>query len=269
MSTTINNDLYKTGYAGINRTGDKTVKAGQKGKTQVEGKTGYNSGISVEFSKKGMEALEESGKKSAIEDKNEQVVKSSEYKLSSKAQSFLDNLRKNNSKYDFIVADPGDDFKGLVKQSDKEITVVFSSAEIERMASDPKYAAEKMHQVETVERMNEKINEQFGFRSAFGEKNGEGISLNNITVSFDDDGNMKLFAELEKTSEKQAERIEKNREKRAEEKKEAAEKFEEKRAEEKDADKLQTKKVEIEANSPEELMEQIGKIDWNLVAYAE
>ena len=40
-------------------------------------------------------------------------------------------------------------FRGLVDQSDKEFTVVFSSAELERMASDEKYAQEKLSMVKT------------------------------------------------------------------------------------------------------------------------
>lgn len=66
---------------------------------------------------------------------NAQKIKSSEDKLSSKAQKYLETLRKDNADFDFIIADKGDDFRGLVDQSDKEFTVVFSSAELERMAS--------------------------------------------------------------------------------------------------------------------------------------
>lgn len=78
---------------------------------------------------------------------NAQKIKSSEDKLSSKAQKYLETLRKDNADFDFIIADKGDDFRGLVDQSDKEFTVVFSSAELERMASDEKYAREKLSTV--------------------------------------------------------------------------------------------------------------------------
>lgn len=56
---------------------------------------------------------------------NAQKIKSSEDKLSSKAQKYLETLRKDNADFDFIIADKGDDFRGLVDQSDKEFTVVF------------------------------------------------------------------------------------------------------------------------------------------------
>lgn len=78
---------------------------------------------------------------------NAQKIKSSEDKLSSKAQKYLETLRKDNADFDFIIADKGDDLRGLVDQSDKEFTVVFSSAELERMASDEKYAREKLSTV--------------------------------------------------------------------------------------------------------------------------
>ena len=80
----------------------------------------------------------------------EQVAKSSEDKLSSKAKAYLENLRKTYGDYDFIIADAGTDRKELLNQSDKENSVMFSSAELERMASDEDYAAEKMRNVQTI-----------------------------------------------------------------------------------------------------------------------
>ena len=44
---------------------------------------------------------------------NAQKIKSSEDKLSSKAQKYLETLRKDNADFDFIIADKGDDFRGL------------------------------------------------------------------------------------------------------------------------------------------------------------
>ena len=45
------------------------------------------------------------------------AVKSSEDKLSKKAQDFLADLRSKYGDYDFIVANDSDDKKALVKQS--------------------------------------------------------------------------------------------------------------------------------------------------------
>lgn len=183
---------------------------------------------------------------------NAQKIKSSEDKLSSKAQKYLEALRKDNADFDFIIADKGDDFRGLVDQSDKEFTVVFSSAELERMASDEKYAREKLSTVKTAVEMSDKINEQFGFERAWGTTDNSGTVLNKLTMSFDDDGKMTLFADLEKITEKQKERLEELKEKRAEEKKQ----------EKKD---VTVKRTTIQANSKEELLEKISELDWSKI----
>lgn len=184
---------------------------------------------------------------------NATKIKSSEDKLSSKAQKYLETLRKDNADFDFIIADKGDDFRGLVDQSDKEFTVVFSSAELERMASDEKYAQEKLSTVKTAVEMSDKINEQFGFERAWGKTENNGTVLSKLTMSFDDSGKMTLFADLEKITEKQQEWLEELKEKRAEEKQQ----------EKKD---VTVKRTTIQANSEEELIEKISELDWSKIA---
>ena len=71
-------------------------------------------------------------------------------------------------------------------------------------------------------------------------------------MSFDDDGKMTLFADLEKITEKQKERLEELKEKRAEEKKQ----------EKKD---VTVKRTTIQANSKEELLDKIKNIDWDSI----
>ena len=140
----------------------------------------------------------------------------------------------------------------LYPQSDKEFTVVFSSAELERMAYDEKYAREKLSTVKTAVEMSDKINEQFGFERAWGTTDNSGTVLNKLTMSFDDDGKMTLFADLEKITEKQKERLEELKEKRTEEKKQ----------EKKD---VTVKRTTIQANSKEELLEKISELDWSKI----
>ena len=208
-------------------------------------------------------------KDSTVKAKNntasEQAVKSSEDKLSSKAKNYLDNLRKTYGDYDFIVADDGDDKRALVDKSDKEFSVIFSSSELERMASDEKYASEKMRCVNTIVNMNDRINEQFGFERAWGKGSENNTIINKLAVSINDNGSMSIFAELEKMSEKQKDYIEKLREKRSEEKKNS-EKSEEKKVNSyKKDDTSSVKKVVVEASSEEELIEKIKNVDWNKV----
>lgn len=148
-------------------------------------------------------------------------VKSSEYKLSDKAQKYLDKLRKDYGDYDFVIADAGDDLKGLMKQSSKEFSVVFSSEELEKMADDENFAAKQMKHVDTAVNMSKQICEQFGYERMFG-KDGNGATLNSVSVSFDDKGITSMFAELEKSTADRNEQMQKQiEEKRAEDKKEA------------------------------------------------
>lgn len=105
--------------------------------------------------------------KSAQKDETDTVVENSESKLSKKAAAFLANLRKTYEDFDFIVGNAGDDLRSLVKNSNKEFSVVFSTAELERMATDEKYAEEKLKTVHGAVRMSQQINEQFGFENAF------------------------------------------------------------------------------------------------------
>lgn len=88
---------------------------------------------------------------------------------------------------------------------------------MEKMASDPKYYAEKMHSIEGALRMSDEINAQFGFERAFGKTNGIENSADTDTkitkfgISFNSDGTTTFFAQLEKTSASQKEYLEKFR----------------------------------------------------------
>lgn len=194
--------------------------------------------------------------------KTNDISANNEEKLSKKAQDFLKNLREKYGDYDFMIGNGSDEIKALSKSGSKEFSVILSSDEIEKMANDEKYAEEKMKQVEGAVKMCKRICEENGYAS--GGKVGENGTINKIGVSFDDNGNMKLFADLEKSSAKQRERIEKNREKNAEEKKVA-----EKRAHRKNPyakkEESSVKRMTIEASSEEELIEKLKSAEWDKV----
>lgn len=192
------------------------------------------------------------------------ISKANEGRLSRKAQDFLNNLRKQYGDYDFFIGNSTDDLKALSKSGSKEFSVIFSSSEIERMANDEKYAKEKMQGVEGAISMSKKICEQEGFVSAFGAMNADNGTVNKISISVDDNGNIKLFAELEKSSEKKRERLERTKEKRAEEKN-AHDKAGKKNPYEKDEKDL-VKRTTVEAASIEELIEKIRNIDWSSIS---
>ena len=192
------------------------------------------------------------------------ISQKNEEKLSSKAQEYLKSLREKYGDYDFLVGNSTNDLKTLSKSGSKEFSVIFSNAEIEKMATDEKYAAEKMQGVEGAVKMCRRICEENGYISAFDAMKAGNGTVNKIGIVTDDNGNMKFFAELEKSSEKQKERLEKAREKKAEEKKAAEKKASKKSLYEKD-DKDTVKRTTVEADSMEELIEKIKNVDWNNV----
>ena len=218
--------------------------------------------------------VKQNQKKNAEEVKNKaakgietatQTSNTNQSQLSNKAQAFLENLRKTYNNMDFMVADfdKGDNAKEILSRGTKEISVLFSSEELEKMASDEKYAKEYMDRVQGAVRMSEQINQQFGFESAFENKSDKG-EITKIGITFNKDGTMSIFAELEKAMDKWKERIEKVREKRAEGKKDAARKEDVKRR-----NGVSTKKTTIQASSAEELFKKVNELDWSNVRKVE
>ena len=183
--------------------------------------------------------------------------------LSKGAQALLEKLRKSYGDMDFMVADfdKGDNAKDILLRGTKEVSVIFSSSELEKMASDEKYEKEYMERVQGALRMSEQINREFGFTSAFGEKSGNS-EINKIGISFNSDGTTSFFAELEKSSARQREHIEKVREeKRAARKEQEKERLENRYLREDTG----VKRTVIQAGSMEELLEKIRSVDWNSV----
>lgn len=184
--------------------------------------------------------------------------------LSKEAQKLLKDLRGSRTDMDFVVADyeNGDKVKEILAQSDKEFTVIFSKDEIDKMASDPKYYADKMRSIDDALRMSDEINAQFASESALGKENGIKGSANNtkitkFAIAFNSDGTTTFFAQLEKTRADQKEYLEKIQEKKAAEKKEAKKKDQSKQ--------IEIKKVMVQANSKEELLNKIKNIEWDSI----
>lgn len=168
------------------------------------------------------------------------VSSTNEEKLSQKAQNYLKELRSKYANYDFMIGNGADELRSLSKNGSKEFSVIFTNAELERMANDEDYAAEKMNAVENSVDMCRKICEQQGYVSECdSNKFGAGM-INKVGVVSDDNGNMKFFAELEKTSEKLKERLEQSKDKKA-----------------------YGKRTTIEAKSYNELIDMLDAFDWS------
>ncbi|MDO5157121.1 MAG: hypothetical protein Q4D51_14285 [Eubacteriales bacterium] len=89
------------------------------------------------------------------------ISKNNEDKLSTRAKNYLADLRKQYGDYDNMQA--------LAKSGTKDTTVIFSNADIERMATDKKFAAEKMQSVETSVKMGNRIAEENAQKAAIYE----------------------------------------------------------------------------------------------------
>ena len=173
-----------------------------------------------------------------------------EAKLSDKAKSFLENLRKKYGDYDFIVSNDMDTSKTV--GSTKEYSVMFTAEELEKMAADEDYAAKTMEQVGSAVDMLKNLSEK---------DLGEGVQFSQLSVSFDSEGNMKLFTQLEQLSTEQQERLEAAKEKRAEEQKANDEAKTEKSPE--DGMPVVFKSADVEASNEEELLAKIFGINWD------
>ena len=198
----------------------------------------------VDISEEGLNALEQS----------QNTTQTEEPKLSAKAQSYLENLRKKYGDYDFFVSDNPDATQ--TTGSTKEYSVIFTPEELEKMADDDEYAGKVMGNVGKAVDMLKNISEK---------DLGDGVQFSQLSVSIDDEGNMKLFAQLEKLSEEQAARLEEAKQRRAEEKKEAEENNQPTEKEQSDFTKILFKAADIEADSEEDLLAKIFGIDWSKI----
>ena len=88
------------------------------------------------------------------------ISKKNEEKLTTKAQKYLADLRKQYGDYDIVVGNRTDDMQALAKGQGKDTTVIFSNADIERMAVDKKFADEKMQGVAGSVKMAHKVDEE-------------------------------------------------------------------------------------------------------------
>lgn len=238
MSMTIGHGFYKTNS--FNKT-DMNVK---------------NQNITAEEASKDIVVRAEELKANSFRTKQPEI--------SEKAQNLLKKLQNEyGSKMDFMIYGNDQDPKELLPYAAKEYTVLFSAEELEHMANDSEYEKECMNSVENAIKMSDKICETYGYKSVFDEKT-DGTQLTRIGISFNNDGTLTYFAELEKMTDKQLERAEELRQKKLEERKaEKKDKAEKSEKNEKTEHKRQTvKRTFVEANSEDELLKKIGGIDW-------
>ena len=175
--------------------------------------------------------------------------------LSKAAQNLLKELKKTYSNMDFIVADfeTDEEAASLMSRGTAEYSALFTPEELEKMAADEDVKNKNMKILDgAVSKLDE-------MKTKLGDKADD---VTRIGISFGDDGEVSFFAELEKNSEKQRERIEKQRE----DKKDAAKENGKAEAAEYLAHgKATGKRTTVYASTIEELAEKITNVDWNAV----
>ena len=182
------------------------------------------------------------------------VPKASDYglaigdvKLSDKAKEYYEKLKSKFGNMEFILV--SNDLKSEVQKhaasygnANKQV-VLIDVDKLEKMANDPSFAKKyegiiAMAQTKLTEMKNSLVS--------------SGAGVKNFGINVDSNGNASYFATLEKSSEAQAKRIEKQREAKAEAKKAEKKKAEKEKAEERVEEARQKRHEAAEKTSEEE-----------------
>ena len=248
MANTINTN-YLSQFKNLS-TVDKRTST-KSSATNVNNFAGADS--SVEISSAGLDALAKL--KSDTVDEQTGGGIGDESKLSDKAKNFLENLRKKYGDYDFVISNDLDAAQTV--GGTKEYSVMLTVDELEKMADDDEYAAKVMGQVKDATDTLKDLSEK---------DLGEGVQFSQLSISFDDNGNQKLFASIEKMSADQKERLDAAREKRAEQQKADAQAAKEKSLDDEPDEELFAitfKSADVEADNADDLLSKILGIRWD------
>ena len=240
MTNAINSNYFLQ-YQNAGQIG-KNLAAQGKSEGGANALASYLADATVEISNEGLNALNQA-----------QNAQNDEETLSDKAKSYLASLREKYGDYDFVISNNLDASQTI--GSEKEYSVILTAEELEQMANDDEYAEKVMGQV------GDAVNTLKNLSEA---DLGEGVQFSQLSITFDSDGNQNLFAQLEKLSADQKERLEAAKEKRAEEKAESAKA----KADEEPKDDgmpITFKGADVEADSADELLKKIFEIDWSKI----
>jgi len=168
--------------------------------------------------------------------------KDKEVNLSDRAKELLKELKKTYGDIDFIVASYNSDEEAdsYLANGTKEFSVLIDPEELEKMASDDNVKKKNLGIIEEAREKLSDMKENLGYKKD---------DVKRLVVSIDKNGTVTYFADLEKMSEKQRERIEKARE----EKREYI------------GAHSNVKRTRVNAPSAEELLEKIKGIDWSVI----
>lgn len=157
--------------------------------------------------------------------KNEHAEKSdkagktqdTEVRLSDKAKALLEELKQKYGNMDFFIADYSteEEAQSYLSRGTKDFSVLIDPATLEAMAADDETKSKYTDMIDKATSQIADIKDQL--------EEDEGTEVKRIGITFNDDGTMSMFAELEQISERRQEAIAREREARKAEK-DAAEK---------------------------------------------
>lgn len=178
--------------------------------------------------------------------------------LSSRAKNLLKELQKTYGNMDFMIADyeTEEEAASYLARGKGDYSVLLTPEELEKMAADEDY---KKKNLKTLDDAVAKLGEM---KQQLGEK---GEDVKRLGIAIGDNGEVSYFAELEKVSEKQRERIDRQRSDRKEEAADAKKKAEQEKLQESAFLHGGVKRTTVFASSVEELSEKIGQVNWNRV----
>ncbi len=175
--------------------------------------------------------------------------------LSSSAKNLLKELQKSYGNMDFIVADfeTDEEAASYLARGTGDYSVLLTPDELEKMAAGEEY---KKKNLKTLDNAVAKLDDM---KKELGSK---GEDVKRIGIVLGDDGEVSYFAELEKSGDKQRERIDRQRADRREEAADVRKKAERERLE---ARQGGVKRTMVYASSEKELADKIRNVDWNAV----
>lgn len=180
-------------------------------------------------------------KNSVDEAKTADKAEKNPVNLSSAAKKLLKEIQKKYGNMDVMVGsyETEEEAAAYLSRGTKDFGVLIDPEELEEMAKDDDLKKKNF------DLLDEAVGKLSDMKDQLGDKKDDVVRMG---VSIGKDGAVSYFAELEKGSAQQKERIEKSREA----KKEQAAALEEKK-----------KKVKLRAESAEELLEKIREVNWD------
>ena len=171
--------------------------------------------------------------------------------LSKAAQKLLKELHNTYGNMDFIVADyeTDEEAASLLSRGTSKYSSLLSTDELEKMAADEDYRNKNL------KLLDDAVSKLDDMKAQLGDKADD---VNRLGVAIRDGGDVSFFAELEKSSEKQRERIEKHRQDKQEEKKAEADRH-------MPAGRTSGRRTTVFASSVKELAEKIERVDWDKI----